>query len=109
VKPAGYPIPTHGPTGDLLRAQLRHPQRPAHLHFLCFKPGWKTLISQVFVADDPHLDSDVVFGVTSALVGDYQRRDDAPPMPDATTPWYKLEHRLVMEPGEAILPVPPVR
>ena len=46
VKPAGYPVPTDGPVGDLLRAQRRHPYRPAHLHFLGFKPGYKTLITQ---------------------------------------------------------------
>ncbi len=109
VKPAGYPIPTHGPSGDLLRAQRRHPQRPAHLHFLCFKPGYKTLISQVFVGDDPHLETDVVFGVTSALVGTYIERTDAPPAPDVAIPWFSLDHRLVMEPGEATLPVPPVK
>ncbi len=109
VKPAGYPIPTHGPSGELLRAQLRHPLRPAHLHFLCYKTGHKTLISQVFVADDPHIESDVVFGVTKPLLGDYVRRDDAPPAPDVTTPWFSLQHRLVMEPGEASLPAPPVK
>jgi catechol 1,2-dioxygenase len=30
VKPAGYPVPTHGPVGDMLRLQRRHPYRPAH-------------------------------------------------------------------------------
>jgi protocatechuate 3,4-dioxygenase beta subunit len=109
VKPAGYPIPTHGPTGELLRAQHRHPMRPAHLHFLCYKTGYKTLISQVFVHDDPHLECDVVFGVTSHLIGDYRLRTDAPPAPDVAGPWYSLDHRLVMEPGEATLPVPPVK
>ena len=34
IKPAGYPIPIDGPTGELLRAQGRHNMRPAHLHFL---------------------------------------------------------------------------
>ncbi len=34
VKPAGYPVPTDGPVGDMLRAQQRHCYRPAHLHFL---------------------------------------------------------------------------
>ena len=29
VHPAGYPVPTDGPCGELLRAQLRHPYRPA--------------------------------------------------------------------------------
>ena len=109
VKPAGYPIPTHGPSGDLLRAQLRHPLRPAHLHFLCHKEGYKTLISQVFVGDDPHLESDVVFGVTAPLVGHYVTRTDTPPADDVTRPWVSLEHRLVMEPGVATLPVAPVK
>ena len=73
VKPAGYPVPTDGPVGDLLRAQRRHPYRPAHLHFLGYKPGFKTLITQVFVDDDEHLESDVVFGVTRHLIGDFRR------------------------------------
>ena len=42
VKPAGYPIPIDGPTGDLLRAQGRHNMRPAHLHVLARKDGFKT-------------------------------------------------------------------
>jgi len=110
VKPAGYPVPTDGPVGDMLRAQNRHPYRPAHIHFLGFKPGYKTLITQVFVDDDEHLESDVVFGVTRALVGDYRRHDDrAPPAPGVRSPWYTLNYRFVMENGEAILPKPPIK
>lgn len=109
VKPAGYPVPTHGPVGDLLRAQQRHPYRPAHLHFLGFKPGYKTLITQVFVDDDTHLSSDVVFGVTRHLVGDYRRvADGTPPAADVDGPWYALDYTFVMEPGEAKLPKPPI-
>ena len=48
VKPAGYPIPIDGPVGELLRAAGRHNMRPAHLHFLAYKPGFKTLISQIY-------------------------------------------------------------
>lgn len=110
VKPAGYPVPTHGPVGDLLRAQQRHPYRPAHLHFLGFKPGYKTLITQVFVDDDTHLSSDVVFGVTRHLVGDYRRvADGTPPAADVDGPWYALDYTFVMEPGEAKLPKPPIK
>ncbi|MBR0795954.1 catechol 1,2-dioxygenase [Bradyrhizobium jicamae] len=110
VKPAGYPVPTDGPVGDMLRAQNRHPYRPAHIHFLGFKPGYKTLITQVFVDDDQHLESDVVFGVTRALVGDYRRHDDGErPAADVRAPWYTLNYRFVMEAGEAILPKPPIK
>jgi protocatechuate 3,4-dioxygenase beta subunit len=109
VKPAGYPVPTEGPVGDLLRAQERHPYRPAHLHFLGFKPGYKTLITQVFVDDDERLESDVVFGVTRHLVGDYRRGEGSPPASDVTGPWYRLDYEFVMEPGEAKLPKPPIK
>lgn len=109
VKPAGYPVPTDGPAGDLLKEQRRHPYRPAHIHVLLFKQGFKTLVTQVFVDDDENLETDVVFGVTEALVGDFRMRDDQPPEPDAGTPWYALEHRFVMMEGEAKLPVPPIK
>lgn len=110
VKPAGYPVPTDGPVGDMLRAQKRHPYRPAHIHFLGFKPGFKTLITQVFVDDDEHLETDVVFGVTRHLVGDYRRHDSgAPPAPGVSAPWYTLDYTFVMEAGEAKLPVPPIK
>src|SRR3954451_24560630 len=76
VKPAGYPIPTDGVVGRLLVAQNRHPYRPAHVHALIFKPGFKTLISQVYVDDDENLESDVQFGVTRALIGDFVKHDE---------------------------------
>src|SRR3954464_6378742 len=41
VKPAGYPIPVDGPVGELVKASRRHNHRPAHLHFMVFKPGFK--------------------------------------------------------------------
>ena len=107
VKPAGYPIPTHGPVGALLRAQNRHPYRPAHLHFLVHKPGFKTLVTQVFVDDDDHLETDVVFGVTRALVGGFDRHDG--PAQDGTEgEWYSLDYAFTLEPGEARLPRPPI-
>ena len=56
IKPAGYPIPMNGPVGALLNAQKRHNFRPAHLHFLVYKPGFKTVTSQIYSPDDPHLE-----------------------------------------------------
>ncbi|CAN5342174.1 dioxygenase [soil metagenome] len=109
VKPAGYPVPTHGPTGELLAAQRRHPFRPAHLHVLAHKRGFKTLITQIFVDDDEHLESDVVFGVTRALVGDFRNGVGTPPAPDVTGEWFTLRYTFVMEPGESVLPHPPIK
>ncbi len=109
VLPAGYPIPIDGPVGDLIRAQGRHNYRPAHLHFLIFKPGFKTLISQIYVKDDPVLETDVQFGVTRALVGNYVRHEnEKAPAPDVEGEWYSLDYTFNMEPGEAKLPRPPI-
>lgn len=109
VKPAGYPIPVEGPVGDLLRAQGRHNLRPAHIHFLIAKPGFKTQFAQVYSADDPNLGTDVQFGVTPALVGRYLRHHGEPaPAPDVAGDWYTLEHRFVVEPGESRLPRAPI-
>lgn len=110
VKPAGYPIPLSGPVGALLRAQGRHNLRPAHVHFMIHKPGYKTQFSQVYASDDPNLESDVQFGVTQALVGRFVRHEAGDPAPDAdvTGPWHALAHHFVIEPGEATLPRPPI-
>lgn len=111
VKPAGYPIPVNGPVGDLLRAQGRHNMRPAHIHFLISKPGYKTQFSQVYSDDDPNLETDVQFGVTAVLVGNYAKHDTATgpaPDPSVTGTWYSLEHRFIIEPGDNMLPEPPI-
>ncbi len=108
VKPAGYPVPVTGPTGVLLNAQKRHNMRPAHLHFLVDKQGFKTIASQVYSNDDPYLDTDSQFGVTKALIGHYRLREDAPPAADVQGPWYSLEHTFVLEPGERRLPRAPI-
>ena len=106
----GYPIPTNGVVGRLLKQQSRHPYRPAHLHALIFKPGFKVLISQVYDPADPHIDSDVQFGVTKALIGDFVRHDEPHPTEaDVGTPWYSLDYVYRMEPGDAVLPRPPIK
>ncbi|MDQ2955089.1 MAG: catechol 1,2-dioxygenase [Pseudomonadota bacterium] len=110
VKPAGYPIPVDGPVGDLIRAVRRpHHYRPAHLHFMIYKPGFKTLISQIYVNDDDRLDTDVQFGVTKALIGNYVKHEkETAPASDVDGPWYSLEYTFVMERGEAKLPRAPI-
>lgn len=109
IKPAGYPVPPDGPTEQLLLAQGRHPMRPAHLHSLIYKPGFKTQASQVYSEDDENLETDAQFGVTQALIGHYLLHPDEPaPDADVQGPWYSLDYTFVLEPGEARLPPAPV-
>lgn len=110
VKMIGYPIPTNGVVGRLLEAQGRHPYRPAHLHALIFKEGYKTLISQVYDPSCPWIDTDVQFGVTQALTGDFVTHDEPnPDHPELGAPWCSFNYTYVMEPGEAKLPRPPIK
>jgi catechol 1,2-dioxygenase len=99
VKPAGYPVPIDGPNGVLLAAQRRHNFRPAHLHFLIHKAGYKTIASQVYDPDDPHLETDSQFGVTRALIGNFVEEEGA---------GYRLEFTFVIEPGESRRPKAPI-
>jgi catechol 1,2-dioxygenase len=99
VKPAGYPVPVDGPNGALLGAQKRHNMRPAHLHFLVYKPGFKTIASQVYDPADPHLETDSQFGVTEALIGDYKKDAEGN---------YSLQFTFVIHPGEARMPKAPI-
>jgi hydroxyquinol 1,2-dioxygenase len=93
----------------LLRAQGRHNMRPAHLHFLIYKEGFKTHISQVYVPEDPHIETDVQFGVTRALLGNYVRHESGtPPAPGVKAPWYTLDYTFTMEAGKARLPRAPI-
>jgi catechol 1,2-dioxygenase len=106
----GYPIPTDGVVGRLLKLQNRHPYRPAHLHALIYKPGFKVLISQVYDPADPNIESDAQFGVTQALIGDFVRHDEPHPSArDVATPWYSLDYLYRMEAGKAVLPRAPIK
>ena len=81
--PSKYPIPDDGPVGQMLGAVGRHPWRPAHLHFWITAPGYKPLITHIFVKESEYLDSDAVFGVKASLVDEFPRQ---PPgtAPDGT-------------------------
>lgn len=109
VRPSGYPIPTNTVVGRLLRAQKRDPHRPAHIHALAHKPGFKTLITQIYADDDPTLTTDAQFGVTEALTGHFTKHETAHPEHNDITEWSSLEHTLIMEVGEAKLPRAPIK
>ena len=92
VKPLGYYIPMDGPVGALIRAQQRHGCRPAHVHFLISADGHRELVTAIYLANDEHIDSDTVFGVSSSLV--VSPRDNDPDAPIKGIPAIRYDFRL---------------
>ena len=76
VKPKYYPIPHDGPVGQLLGELGRHPNRPAHLHFILKADGYQPLTTHIFDPEDPYINSDAVFGVKKSLLAGFRRVND---------------------------------
>ena len=72
IKPVSYPIPDDGPVGKMLAALGRHPNRPAHLHFLVTAPGYQKIVTHIFDGEDKWLSSDAVFGVKQSLIAPFE-------------------------------------
>jgi hydroxyquinol 1,2-dioxygenase len=72
VKPSSYGVPSDGPVGMMLNAVGRHPFRPAHIHFIITAPGFRPLVTALYIEGDQYIDSDVVFGSREQLVVKYQ-------------------------------------
>jgi hydroxyquinol 1,2-dioxygenase len=76
IRPVAYPIPDDGPVGQMLAALGRHPNRPAHMHFLVSAPGFQTIVTHTFVQGDEWLTSDAVFGVKASLIASMEEGDE---------------------------------
>ena len=103
IKPKAYPIPHDGPVGRMLEAQGRHPWRPAHVHFMIAAPGYRTLVTHVFVAGDSYLESDAVFGVKESLIREFEPHP-AGVAPDGTRmegPYFRLHYDFALAPRAA--------
>ena len=95
VKPLGYSIPMDGPVGEMITAQRRHGMRPAHIHFLVGAPGYRELVTALYLRDDPHLADDVVFGSSGDLAVDINPKDPECPIPGL--PSIRFDMRLSRE------------
>ena len=102
VHPAPYPIPADGPVGDLIAVAGRGPMRPAHLHFKVDAAGYRTLITHIFVAGDPYLDRDAVFGVKDSLIVGFteQSPGTGPDGRRLDEPWTTVAFDIVLAPQQ---------
>jgi len=77
IRPVPYQIPTDGPVWhELVEPAGRSAWRPAHFHLIVAASGHRTLVTELFDAEDPWLDRDAVFGVREALIGRYVAEGD---------------------------------
>ncbi len=95
--PKFYSIPMDGPVGDMIRAQRRHGMRPAHLHVLVAKDGYRDLVTALYMGSDPNIESDTVFGVSESLVAHINDNDAG--SPDPSVPAVRYDFRMVRATG----------
>ncbi len=102
ITPTPYPIPQDGPVGRLLEAVGRSPYRASHLHFLVRVPGYRELVTHIFVAGDELLDKDSVFGVKDSLVKEFAEQPAGTPTPDGRAvegAWTRTRFDIVLAPS----------
>lgn len=86
------------PPGSLSEASLR----PAHLHVRITHPACRTLTTQLFFEDDPHLNSDPAEAVRPSLVMHLERRADPPELAarGLVRPFFACTFRFVLASAE---------
>ena len=102
LTPTPYPIPHDGPVGRMLAATGRSPMRASHLHFMVTAPGYRRLVTHIFVRGDEMLDSDTVFGVKDSLVKDFVAQPPRTPAPNggdlSGSGWSRVQFDIVLAP-----------
>ncbi|NKG21631.1 intradiol ring-cleavage dioxygenase [Paeniglutamicibacter terrestris] len=105
LTPTPYPIPHDGPVGKMLETTGRSPMRASHLHFMVTAPGFRTLVTHIFVRGDELIKSDTVFGVKDSLVKDFAHQLPGTPAPDgrelADSDWSRVRFDIVLAPEVA--------
>ncbi|MDQ0092261.1 dioxygenase family protein [Paeniglutamicibacter psychrophenolicus] len=105
LTPTPYPIPHDGPVGQMLEATGRSPMRASHLHFMVTAPGFRTLVTHIFVRGDGLIKSDTVFGVKDSLIKDFEEQVPGVPAPDGRElgdrDWSRVRFDIVLAPEGA--------
>lgn len=100
VKPKFYPIPDDGPIGKMLEKLGRHPNRPAHLHYIISAIGFDSVTTHIFDPDDEYINSDAVFGVKQSLLAEFKLIEDPNKIAEAgfESPYCEVVHNFVLVP-----------
>jgi len=78
--------------------------RASHLHFLVTAPGYRRLVTHIFVRGDEIGWKDAVFGMKESLVKDFTRHAAGEPTPDGRDlgdcTWTDVRFDIVLAPEE---------
>ncbi len=87
----------------MLERVNRSPMRASHLHFMVSAPGFRTLVTHIFVRGDELLERDSVFGVKESLVVDFVKHGADDPTPDGrdleSRAWSNTRFDIVLAPA----------
>ena len=105
ARPVSYPIPVDGPVGKMLQLTGRHPNRPAHIHFIVSAEGFEPVTTHLFDDTDPYIDSDTVFGVKNSLLCKFVRHDSAEEAAKrkVSAPFYTVDYDFALVPTAYML------
>lgn len=95
LRPTPYPVPNDGPAGKILELLDRHPMRPAHIHLIAIKEGYKPVTTQIFDSKSAYLEDDSVFAVKSSLVVNFV------PLENNALARLQLEYDIALIPNES--------
>lgn len=100
LTPTPYPIPHDGPVGRLLAGVGRSPMRASHLHFMVTAPGYRRLVTHIFVDGDEIGWKDAVFGVKQSLIKKFARHrsGDTPDGRKVQGSWTDVTFDIVLAP-----------
>lgn len=93
VVPGPYEIPKDGPCGRLIAAAGWSAWRPAHLHLFVSAPGYQTLTTQLYFADEHYLDNDIASAVKPELVVDLTMESPE----EGTRSWWRTEYDFTLD------------
>lgn len=99
LMPTPYPVPTDGPVGKLLKIAKRHPNRPAHIHFVVSAPAYETFVTQIFVEGDELVETDAVFTANKNMIGKFKKEKGH----------YTLQYNFQLKKGISVLPKAPIQ
>jgi len=104
IVPLGYEIGRTGPVGDFLKAIGRHSWRPAHIHFKVFAEGFVPLTTQLFIPNDPWIDSDTINAVKKSLILNLEKCEAPDEMKKhgLDKPFYTSSYDFILRPLSAV-------